>query len=163
MILLVSFQPGPMDTLLLGCCMVPLCVREKCPPLQAETWLGQKTVFMHKKGVPSSEENSPGLWSMARFLPHWELCAVPNLHNCTRWPRTGCHLYLLTGDHFPLSLPSLRSYSRFLISVGARLPKFSVGSWIRLSGIPREADIVQDHHEVWCLPENHLPASVQTS
>lgn len=69
--------------LFLGSYMVPLFVRGKCPPLQVEAWLGQKTVFMHKTGVPSSEENSPGLWCMARFLPHWELCAVPNLHNCT--------------------------------------------------------------------------------
>ena len=56
----------------------------------------------------------------------------------------GRHPYLITDGHFPLLLPGLRSCARFLTSVGAHLPKFSVESWIRLSSIPREADSVQD-------------------
>ena len=136
---------------LVGCYLVPLCELEKSALSREGTWLGQKAVLVQRRDAPSSGQCSPGWWSVARFSPHWALCAVPNLYNCTWWPCVGCHRYLVAGGHFPWAPCSLTSKPKepFQAShihgcspestvwlTAWPMPMFSAGSWNGLSSIP---------------------------
>lgn len=63
-----------------GCYVVPLCELEKSAHSRERTWLGQKAVLVQRKDAPSSEQCSPGWWSVTRFSPHWAPYAVPSLY-----------------------------------------------------------------------------------
>lgn len=106
---------------LVGCYLLPLCELEKSAHSRERTWLGQKAVLVQRKDAPSSEQCSPGWGSVTRFSPQCPACAW--------WPCVGWHVYLVAGSHFPWApcslTSSLKSFSRFLLSMGAHLSPLS--------------------------------------